>query len=362
MPANAQMPAGAQTLNSAQMPNSAQMSTPGLDFAELTSRINNEGDFRQAFGFIERDEHKTRNFESMQIAIQRMTILGQLRDFDLYTCAMSAIANKNLAFQYALPADELMACRSYIAAMAGLGLAWLDRTGKDEIVFPKSLDMGGRASMALAYSKAMIEDAISITTRLEGSSVNGRKVGWNEIDDLRRISDFIDQKLAQVDGPHDLERAKKSLMDFLMPAAIESQFGQYLSAEREQKYGRDFYIDTGHKIVSFINEASSKGISIMADPLMSRMVAKLLRDQALAMVAHAEVKLKQGDFAAASNLVFGTPEGRLRFVSGTNTSRGYDGAIEALKLSESLVPNNPDLLVLQEMLLKVWEGVPLKVA
>lgn len=337
-------------------------SNPAPVFAELASQIADYREFQRVFSSVEADEHKVRRFQSMKTAIERMTRLGQLRDFDLYTCAMTAMANKNLAMQNALPVEELMASRTYVAAMTGLGFAWLDRTGKDEIALPKALDMGGRASMALTYAKSMIESAISITTRLVGSAINGKQVDCDEVDDLNRISNYIDQKLAQVEGPHDLESAKSALINFLMPNPNESPFGQYLVAEREQQYGREFYIDTGHKIVSFIKEAASRGISITADPVMKKMVAKLLRDQALAMVAHAEVKIQQGDFATASNLVFGTPEGRLRFVSGTNTSRGYDGAIEALNLSESLVPNNPDLAVLKEMLMRLWERIPKKAA
>lgn len=344
--------------------NRASLSTfnPAPDFTELASQISDYREFQRVFSSIEANEHKIRCFESMKTAIELMTYLGQLRDFDLYTCAMSAMANKNLAMQNALAVEELTASRTYIAAMTALGLAWLERTRKDEIALPKALDMGGRASMAFTYAKAMIECAISVTTRVEGCVINGKQVDCAEVDDLNRISNYIDQKLAQIEGPHDLESAKRNLIDFLMPNPTESPFGQYLVAEREQKYVREFYIDTGHKIVSFINEASSKGISITADPVMKKIVAKLLRDQALAMVAHAEAKIQQGDFATASNLVFGTPEGRLRFVSGTNTSRGYDGAIEALNLSKSLVPHNPDLTVLKEMLIRLWERVPKKAA
>jgi len=327
------------------------------------------GDFPLKFGLIIRTEREVRSLESMQLAIEQMAELGRLSDFDLYTCAMHALVDKNRAIQNDSPVDELKAGRTYIAAMTGLGIAWLDGTTNDASALPRSMDMGGKASMALAYSKAMIESSITVATRLVGSVIDGKIVDAGEVYDLSRVSAFVDQLFAQIDGPHDLRRAKTNLMNLLMPHGnvtelnlFESPFSQYLSAEREQKFIRDFYVDTGHKIVSFINEAASKGVSIAADPFRKKVVAKLLRDQALAMVAHIEVKLRQRDVSGAHNLIFGTPEGRMRFVSGTNTSRGYDGLIEALKLSESLVPEHPDLAVLNEMLLSMRDRVSAKVA
>jgi len=86
--------------------------------------------------------------------------------------------------------------------------------------------------------------------------------------------------------------------------------------------------------------------SLRSNSFEGRIAAKLLRDQTLSRIAHAEVKLEEGDPATAEKIVTGTENSLHPRGFGSRSQISID---QAVTLASRVGPGNVDLPKLQRM-------------
>lgn len=264
--------------------------------------------------------------------------------------------------------------RTAAATSRALGELRLERgtrlsgDGKDPtfVLEGLNLDLGGQALDYLRTSQEYVTNSKFFTSKMVGKEVTIKVGGQpekttireSELGDLDRMSQETQRSIDAILGRHDIPKAAEQLKKFLDVGTISNTRGETATLGKDRAFHKTF--------VDGINTSLGKHMTLMINPQTGRldkdynprateMVAKLLRDQALARIVQAQYKIdpKNGggkDAGGAAAYLYGTPQGRNEVLPGMQTAKGYDGADQMLQLADALVPNHPDTPQIKQIL------------
>lgn len=306
-------------------------------------------------------DKRMRSGTSMQMAIDGLQKMGESSENKLAFSTRQSLGKAFDAYQQSLPADELRARRESIANLTAYGSLLMDGKVNQTASFTdKNIDLGGNAFSQFLMAKAQIKRNDQLVDQLTGKFIDGKPVNAKEKSDLDlyQVEKLIDSKLAAIEGEHDVEGVKNDLKSFLRPTFIwpipglddsarDSKRAQ-LYKSREHKFDTEFLRTPDYRIDMVKRNVESKGIAPEQDPLASRIISKMLRDQALASIAEAELKMEEGDLPTASDIMFGS---RAHPANYRHLDRYPHpvGVANTLDLAQKFGPNNLDLPKLKKM-------------
>lgn len=238
-------------------------------------------------------------------------------------------------------------------ARLGKGTKEITEKGSETTVMGGlDLDMGGYALESFLVSKNFLNYAAQQTDIMNGKEAFGRTVeAAKEKEGLNQFGQQIDASIGKIVGQHDLDTAMKRLKHLI--DGSDGLMAGHPFADKTlgfDGYKKTFIDDVQRRIAQHASQASES-------PGKKQLVAKLLRDEALARIAWADLKLDGNtvDGRGVVLLLEGTAQGRTEPVRGASKPKGYDGAREGLVLAARLDPNNPDLPKLLELYNKTLE-------
>lgn len=278
---------------------------------------------------VEQDK-SSRSFQSMNAAIDKYVELGKEKDFVLRSYYEDILSRDVSQFD-----DLLTGYRNVVTVAAAFGesrlnsgTAVLPADQPTFILQGQNLDLGGRALTALTLANIEADEAKSETEKLLGQTNHGTDVTSSELDGLSQIQERIDANLSKIYGKHDLQRAVTELSDF-------QKSNQVGFARLE------------------MDLLASLSINDHSQP---KVTAKLFRDYALLCLTYASLNAEKSPANAAA-VLYGNDTGRqIPFNDGT--PRGFDGAIDAVRLAGQLDPENPDNLELQSIVADLESKIP----
>ncbi|HEY9733418.1 MAG TPA: hypothetical protein V6C89_15975 [Drouetiella sp.] len=198
----------------------------------------------------------------------------------------------------------------------------LPNSQKDFILPGKDLDIGAQATRALIIAQVNVDRAKQQTQNEMGKDEKGKQVSQQELKDLDEIGKRINSTLQnRIYGKHDIQGAVNDLSDF------------YKGDEKDMLLMK---MDLDNSLA--LNRGSSN----------KQFTAKLFRDQAVLLLAMAQLKASGPDAMGAQDVLYGTPEGR-QTPYNNGQPRGYDGALDAIALAKQMDPNNPDNVQLEQI-------------
>lgn len=221
-----------------------------------------------------------------------------------------------------------------------------------------NLDMGGEALNYLRTSQEYVSNAKFFTGKMVGKEVTIKVGGQpeqttireSELAGLDKMSEETQRSIDAILGRHDIPKAAEQLKRFLDVGTITNARGESATLGKDRAFHKTF--------VEGFNETLGRNMSLMVNPATgmldknynpraTEMVAKVLRDQALARIVQAQYKIdpKNGggrDAGGATEYLYGSAQGRGEKLPGMQTAKGYDGAEQMLQLADALAPNHPD--------------------
>ncbi len=209
------------------------------------------------------------------------------------------------------------------------------------------LDLGADSLFYLQMANRSVDGAKAMTKIMldQGKQANSTKIHEQELKDLDNEKDKINADINTIYGKHDIESAFRQFKKFLKTG--ETSKGATL--QKELAYQKTFVEELNQKIARNWSSAFNEDGSIK-DPDSAKVLAKLFRDQALAKLSFAGMKLDNGDdIIGAGQTIWGTPQGRQEGLpgmtnpDGTAIPKGYDGVIDLLKMADRLDGDNKDM-------------------
>ncbi len=271
-----------------------------------------------------------RSAKSMTDAIDKYVELGKDKEFALRAYYEDYLTKTNSQFDDMLTAyrGAMILGTSFGESRLSHGTTILPADKPTYILADQNLDLGAQALRGLIIANVNAERAKLETLKLVGQSNHGSKVDKSELDGITQVQARTNADIAKIYGKHDLTTALSDLTDFQK----NNQMG---FAKLE------------------IDLVSSLSMNRQSDPQFQ---AKLFRDYALLCLTYASISAdKSPDNAAA--VLYGTDTGRqIPYPDGT--PRGFDGALDAIRLAAQLAPDNPDNQELQAIAADLQKRIP----
>ncbi|CAN5534775.1 hypothetical protein BH10CYA1_BH10CYA1_17890 [soil metagenome] len=276
------------------------------------------------------EDKSTRSAKSMTDAIDKYVQLGNDKEFVLRAYYEEYLTKTNSQFDDMLTAyrGAMILGTSFGESRLSHGTTILPAEKPTYILADQNLDLGGQALRGLIIANVNAERAKLETLKLVGQSNHGSKVDKSEVDGITQIQARTNADIAKIYGKHDLTKALSDLTDFQKSnqmgfAKLEIDLVSGLSSNRQSE---------------------------------PQFQAKLFRDYALLCLTYASVSAeKSSDNAAA--VLYGSDSGRqIPYPDGA--PRGFDGALDAIKLAAQLAPDNPDNQQLQAIAADLEKRIP----
>lgn len=288
-----------------------------------------------------------RSYSSFNKTVDDFKELGKKNEIVLEQNLGQVLVDSNKNYKTMTQEEKLAAHRSTAALAKALGEYRLEKgtrlstsatSSPTYILDGLNLDMGGDSLAFLQMARNSVRGSIAMTEIMMDKQAFGKVVTKQEVEDLNKIGDKVNSDIEAINGKHDLVKAMDKLKAFLERGTTANG----ATFNKEMGYHKTFVMDINTKLgrnLPQLYDANNK-----LNPDASLMVSKLMRDQALAKLAHAAHVLDHGDDPIkAGQMIFGTPQGRNEWLPGTQTPKGFDGAIDAIRMAEKLNPDNPDL-------------------
>ncbi|CAN5345079.1 hypothetical protein BH11CYA1_BH11CYA1_21680 [soil metagenome] len=313
-------------------------------------------------------DHSKRSYSSLRSVDNSMqTVLDKKEDWivdsvDSSFKAMNDRWNKPLDQGGLTTEQKLLGLRDDASATGALSRSLLEKGTRisDKGSEPQhmldgyQLDVGGRALHYMLRERNSADKAATLTEQIirdnadpskQQVTIKGELPKQSEADDLRKYSAEAQVDITKVlDGKHDIRGA----FDELVKKA------EVLDKEFLKTYikGPDnlilYYNDKASKAQAAAQKAASEG----NEPLRkeaelktqeyAKVVAKLYRDEALAYMAMAAAKMKNGnDGGGAYDLLIDDGVNH-KDIFPNGQKKGYNGAQGALRIADTYSPGNPD--------------------
>lgn len=322
------------------------------------------GDIEQQAVNTASNDKSERSFSSFEKAVQGYRELGRKNEIVLEQNLAQVLVESNKNYSTMSQEEKLAAHRQTAALARSLGEHRLENgtrlsAGSTDrptyILDGLNLDMGGDALTFLQMARNSVKGSRAMTEILMDKQAFGTRVSQQELQDLDKVGNKVDAGINSILGKHDIQKAMDKLKAFIERGTTSS--GATLN--KELAFHKTFVEDINKKLGRNMPQLRMQNGEL--NPDAATIVGKLLRDQALAKLAHAAYKLDHGnDPIGAGQMIFGTPQGRNEWLPGTQSPKGFDGALEALMLAERLAPSNPDLPELKAIAQRLADQVKAK--
>lgn len=325
---------------------------------------------RESFNY----DHTKRSYSSLrEVDSSMQRVLNKKEDWivanvDASFAAMNDRWNKPAAAGGLTTEQKLLGLRDDASATGALSRNILDKGTRisDKGTEPQymldgyQLDVGGRALHYMLRTRNSADKAATLTEQIirdnadpnKQVTIKGELPKQSEADDLRKYSAEAQTDITKIlDGKHDI----KGAFDELVKKA------EVLDKEFLKTYikGPDnlilYYNDKGAKAQAAAQRAAAEGNEPLRQEAelktqeYAKVVAKLYRDQALAYMAMAAAKMKNGnDGGGAYDLLIDDGVNR-KDIFPNGQKKGYNGAQGALRIADSYAPGNPDTQQLAEV-------------
>jgi hypothetical protein len=325
---------------------------------------------RESFNY----DHTKRSYSSLrEVDSSMQRVLNKKEDWivanvDASFAAMNDRWNKPAAAGGLTTEQKLLGLRDDASATGALSRNILDKGTRisDKGTEPQymldgyQLDVGGRALHYMLRTRNSADKAATLTEQIirdnadpnKQVTIKGELPKQSEADDLRKYSAEAQTDITKIlDGKHDI----KGAFDELVKKA------EVLDKEFLKTYikGPDnlilYYNDKGAKAQAAAQRAAAEGNEPLRQEAelktqeYAKVVAKLYRDQALAYMAMAAAKMKNGnDGGGAYDLLIDDGVNR-KDIFPNGQKKGYNGAQGALRIADSYAPGNPDTQQLSEV-------------
>jgi hypothetical protein len=319
-------------------------------------------------------DHTKRTYGSLrEVDSSMQKVLNKKEDWivanvDASFAAMNDRWNKPAAAGGLTTEQKLLGLRDDASATGALSRNILDKGTRisDKGTEPQymldgyKLDVGGRALHYMLRTRNSADKAATLTEQIirdnadpnKQVTIKGELPKQSEADDLRKYSAEAQTDITKIlDGKHDI----KGAFDELVKKA------EVLDKEFLKTYikGPDnlilYYNDKGAKAQAAAQRAAAEGNEPLRQEAelktqeYAKVVAKLYRDQALAYMAMAAAKMKNGnDGGGAYDLLIDDGVNR-KDIFPNGQKKGYNGAQGALRIADSYAPGNPDTQQLSEI-------------
>lgn len=322
------------------------------------------GDIEQRAVGKSTEDKQERTYSSFEKSVESFKELGNRNEILLQQNLADVLAKSNRDYKTMTQEEKLGAHRTTAALARALGeyrlehgtrLAVGSTSTPTYILEGLNLDMGGEALTYLMMSRNSVNGSKAMTEILMDKQAYGTVVDKGEIADLNKVGDKVQAAINTINGKHDMEKAMTQLSAFLERGSTSG--GATLNKEMafHKTFVEDLNVKLGRNMPALLNRDGE------LNPDAAMIVSKLLRDQALAKLAHTAYKLNHGnDPNGAGQMLYGTSAGRAEYLPGTNKAKGFDGAMQCLMMAEKLSPNNPDLAELKAIATRLHEEVQAK--
>lgn len=224
------------------------------------------------------------------------------------------------------------------------------------------LDVGGRALHYMLRTRNSADKAAQLTQGIINDNQNnpdkpitikGEMPKKDEVDDLKKFSAEAQTDISKIlDGKHDVRGAFDELVH--KAEVLDKEFLKtYIKAPDRLIL---YYNEKGAKAKEVSERAASEGNDALrqqADAKMeeyAKVVGKLYRDQALAYMAMAAAKNKNGkDGGGSYDLLVDDGTNHKDIFETTGQRKGFNGAQGAMKMAENYSPTNPDMVELDKI-------------
>lgn len=325
---------------------------------------------RESFNY----DHSKRSYGSLrEVDSSMQKVLNKKEDWivanvDASFAAMNDRWNKPLASGGLTTEQKLLGLRDDASATGALSRNILDKGTRisDKGSEPQymldgyQLDVGGRSLHYMLRTRNSADKAATLTEQIirdnadpnKQVTIKGELPKQSEADDLRKYSAEAQTDITKIlDGKHDI----KGAFDELVKKA------EVLDKEFLKTYikGPDnlilYYNDKAAKAQAAAQKAAAEGNEPLRQEAelktqeYAKVVAKLYRDQALAYMAMAAAKMKNGnDGGGAYDLLIDDGVNH-KDIFPTGQRKGYNGAQGALRIADTYAPGNPDTQQLSEV-------------
>lgn len=325
---------------------------------------------RESFDY----DHNKRSYGSLREVDDSMQrVLNKKEDWivanvDASFAAMNDRWNKPLDKGGLTTEQKLLGLRDDASATGALSRNILDKGTRisDKGSEPQymldgyQLDAGGRALHYMLRTRNSADKAATLTEQIirdnadpnKQVTIKGELPKQSEADDLRKYSAEAQTDITKIlDGKHDIRGAYQELV----------KEAEVLDKEFLKTYikGPDnlilYYNDKASKAQAAAQRAAAEGNEPLRQEAelktqeYAKVVAKLYRDQALAYMAMAEAKMKNGkDGGGAYDLLIDDGVNR-KDIFPNGMKKGYNGAQGALRIADTYAPGNPDTQQLTEI-------------
>lgn len=185
------------------------------------------------------------------------------------------------------------------------------------ILAGENLDLGGKAALEFWRARLNLDNAKRETQATLNQDLNGNSIEQSEIDELNRVNDRISQSEEKIYGAHDVDKIMGELSNLWKTEAV-------------------------HAAKTVTDIAQSIALLRENPRIEPRLIAKLYRDLALLYLSNAENSIATNPASAAAQLFGDDLQGR-QALDAAGKPRGYDGALDAIRLASELDPDNADL-------------------
>ncbi|MDP3507681.1 MAG: hypothetical protein Q8T09_06790 [Candidatus Melainabacteria bacterium] len=319
-------------------------------------------------------DHNKRSYGSLrEVDSSMQKVLNKKEDWivanvDASFAAMNDRWNKPLANGGLTTEQKLLGLRDDASATGALSRNILDKGTRisDKGSEPQymldgyQLDVGGRSLHYMLRTRNSADKAAVLTEQIirdnadpnKQVTIKGELPKQSEADDLRKYSAEAQTDITKIlDGKHDIRGAYAELV----------KDAEVLDKEFLKTYikGPDnlilYYNDKASKAQAAAQRAAAEGNEPLRQEAelktqeYAKVVAKLYRDQALAYMAMAEAKMKNGkDGGGAYDLLIDDGVNR-KDIFPNGMKKGYNGAQGALRIADTYSPGNPDTQQLAEI-------------
>jgi len=325
---------------------------------------------RESFNY----DHTKRSYGSLrEVDSSMQKVLNKKEDWivanvDASFAAMNDRWNKPAASGGLTTEQKLLGLRDDASATGALSRNILDKGTRisDKGTEPQymldgyQLDVGGRALHYMLRTRNSADKAATLTEQIirdnadpsKQVTIKGELPKQSEADDLRKYSAEAQTDITKIlDGKHDI----KGAFDELVKKA------EVLDKEFLKTYikGPDnlilHYNDKAAKAQAAAQRAAAEGNEPLRQEAelktqeYAKVVAKLYRDQALAYMAMAAAKMKNGNDGGGAYDLLIDDGANHKDIFPTGQRKGYNGAQGALRIADTYAPGNPDTQQLSEV-------------
>lgn len=311
------------------------------------------------------DDHSERTYSSLQAVDRSLSSVIDKKEDWVASNVDASFAAMNKQWANLSNEQKLLALRDDASTTGALSRSILEKGTRlsDKGSEPHYMlggyeaDIGGRGLHYMLRTRNSADKAAQLTqgiitenetTKKDSPTlIKGELPTAKEVTDLQKYSADAQADITKIlDGKHDMRGAFDELVK--KAEVLDKEFLKtYIKAPDRLIL---LYNEKGAKAQEMMNKAAGENNEPLRKEAQLKMeeygkiVGKLYRDQAVAYMAMAAAKMKNGnDGGGAYDLLIDDGTNRKDIFESNGARKGYNGAQGTLRMAENYSPNNPDL-------------------